>query len=92
MLKQGQYEPLPVELQVLSILAGTRGILDKLPVEQVQPYEKAMHRFFRDEKPEILAEIRDKKSISDDLAKSIVAGMEQVREVFAADAQGAKSA
>ena len=85
MLKQGQYEPLPVELQVLSILAGTRGILDKLPVDQVQPYEKAMHRYFRDEKPEILAEIRDKKSISDDLGKAIVAAMDQVREQFAAE-------
>ena len=57
-LKQGQYEPLPIELQVLSILAGTRGILDKLPVDQVQPFEKALHRFFRDEKPEILRDPR----------------------------------
>jgi F-type H+/Na+-transporting ATPase subunit alpha len=93
-LKQGQYEPLSVELQVLSILAGTRGVLDKLPVDQVQAYEKAMHRFFRDEKPEILAEIRDKKAISDDLGKSIAAAMEQVREQFAAERQAteAKSA
>jgi F-type H+-transporting ATPase subunit alpha len=90
MLKQGQYEPLPVELQVLSILAGTRGILDKLSVEQVQPYEKAMHRYFRDEKPEILTEIREKKSISDDLAKQVVAAMDQVRDMFVADTQGAK--
>ena len=77
---------------MLSILAGTRGILDKLPVDQVQGYEKAMHRFFRDEKPEVLAEIRDKKSISDELLKAIIAGMEQVREVFAADVQEAKTA
>ena len=39
-LKQGQYAPLPVELQVLSIFAGTSGFLDKLPVDQVQPFEK----------------------------------------------------
>ena len=92
MLKQGQFDPLPVELQVLSILAGTRGVLDKLPVDQVQAYEKAMHRFFRDEKPEILAEIRDKKAISDELGKSIAAAMEQVREQLAADLQGSKVA
>jgi F-type H+/Na+-transporting ATPase subunit alpha len=91
-LKQGQYEPLPVELQVLSILAGTRGVLDKLPVDQVQAYEKAMHRFFRDEKPEVLAEIREKKSISDELAQQIAAGMEQVREQLAADLEGSKVA
>jgi F-type H+/Na+-transporting ATPase subunit alpha len=91
-LKQGQYEPLSVELQVLSILAGTRGILDKLAVDQVQGFEKALHRYFRDEKAEILTEIREKKSISDDLGKAIVAAMEQVREQFLADQEVAKSA
>jgi len=90
-LKQGQYEPLSVELQVLSILAGTRGVLDKLAVNQVLAYEKAMHRHFRDEKPEILAEIRDKKSISDDLGKQIAAAMETVREQFLAEAQAAEA-
>ena len=91
-LKQDQYEPLPVELQILSILAGTRGVLDPLPVTQVRPFEKAMHRWFRDEKPEALAEIREKKEISDELQKAILAGMEQVREQFLAEEQEAKSA
>ena len=91
-LKQDQYEPLPVELQILSILAGTRGVLDPLPVTQVRPFEKAMHFWFRDEKPEALAEIREKKEISDELQKAILAGMEQVREQFLAEEQEAKSA
>ena len=52
---------------------------------QVRPFEKAMHRWFRDEKPEALAEIREKKEISDDLQKAILAGMEQVREQFLAE-------
>jgi F-type H+-transporting ATPase subunit alpha len=101
LLKQGQYEPLPVELQVLSILAGTGGagsgetkpaVVDKLALDEVQPYEKEMHRFFRDEKPEVLAEIRDKKAVSGELMLAILAAMEQVREQFAADRQGSKSA
>ncbi|HEV8631054.1 MAG TPA: F0F1 ATP synthase subunit alpha [Thermoanaerobaculia bacterium] len=91
-LKQDQYEPLPVELQVLSILAGTRGVLDKLAIEQVRPFEKAMHRSFRDDKPQVLAEIRDKKAISDDLAKEILKGMEQVRELFVAEQPAVKIA
>jgi F-type H+-transporting ATPase subunit alpha len=85
MLKQDQYEPLPVELQILSILAGTKGVLDKLAVEQVLPFERAMHRYFRDEKSGVLAEIRDKKDISDELGKEIQQGMEQVREMFLAE-------
>jgi len=91
-LKQDQYEPLPVELQILSILAGTRGVLDPLPVTQVRPFEKAMHRWFRDEKPEALAEIREKKEISDELQKAILAGMELVREQFLAEQQEVKTA
>jgi F-type H+-transporting ATPase subunit alpha len=86
-LKQDQYEPLPIELQILSILAGTRGVLDALPVTQVRAFEKAMHRFFGDEKPEVLAEIRDRKEISDELQKRVLDVMQQVREQFLADQQ-----
>ena len=46
-LKQGQYEPMPVELQVASIFAGTRGILDKLKVESVLPFEAFLHEYLR---------------------------------------------
>jgi F-type H+/Na+-transporting ATPase subunit alpha len=91
-LKQGLHEPLSVELQVLSILAGTRGVLDPLPVSAVLAFEKAMHRAFGDDHPETLAEIRDKKSISPELEKQILAAMQQVRDQFLADQQEAKTA
>jgi F-type H+-transporting ATPase subunit alpha len=42
-LKQGQYEPMPVELQVASVFAGTRGFLDTLRVESVRPFEHYLH-------------------------------------------------
>jgi F-type H+-transporting ATPase subunit alpha len=90
MLKQDQFEPLPVELQIISILAGTRGVLDTLAIDQVRPFERALHRYFRDDKPEVLAEIREKKSLSDELGKSIIAAMNQVREQFVADQQAVK--
>ena len=44
-LKQGQYLPLPVELQIVSIFAGTRGILDKLKVSAVRAFEAYLHSF-----------------------------------------------
>ena len=42
-LKQGQYEPMPVELQVASVFAGTRGFLDSLRIEAVRPFERYLH-------------------------------------------------
>ncbi|HUK11697.1 MAG TPA: F0F1 ATP synthase subunit alpha [Thermoanaerobaculaceae bacterium] len=42
-LKQGQYEPMPVELQVASVFAGTRGFLDTLRIEAVRPFERYLH-------------------------------------------------
>jgi F-type H+/Na+-transporting ATPase subunit alpha len=71
LLKQAQYRPYPVEEQVVSILAGTRGLLDSLPVPQVLGFEAALLEHFRDEHPEILEEIRTKKTLSDELAERI---------------------
>jgi len=44
-LKQGQYAPMPVELQVASVFAGTRGFLDGLRIEAVRPFESYLHEF-----------------------------------------------
>ena len=81
-LKQGQFQPLPVELQVLSILAGTLGVLDPIVVDQVRGYEAEMHRAFRNEHPEVLEEIRTKKEISAELQEKILSVMAEAREDF----------
>ncbi len=83
-LKQGQFAPLSVELQVLSILAGTQGILDPLEIEHVRPWEEEMHRAFQNEHPEVLTEIREKKEISNELRETILGAMRQVREDYVA--------
>ncbi|HSL84313.1 MAG TPA: F0F1 ATP synthase subunit alpha [Thermoanaerobaculia bacterium] len=83
-LKQGQFAPLTVELQVLSILAGTQGILDPLEIQHVRPWEEEMHRTFQNEHPEVLAEIREKKEISDELRETILETMRRVREDYVA--------
>src|ERR1043165_7865989 len=44
-LKQGQYQPLPLEKQILIIFAGTKGYLDDLPVEQCRKFEEELYRF-----------------------------------------------
>ena len=60
--KQGQYAPLPVEEQVVSIYAGTRGFLDTLPVARIGDFERQVLDTLRAE-GSILASIRDKREI-----------------------------
>src|SRR5262249_42082017 len=65
LLKQDQFKPMPVEEQVVSIFAGTRGYLDPVKVEDVTRFEAGMLSDLR-AKPEILGAIRDSKEISAD--------------------------
>jgi F-type H+-transporting ATPase subunit alpha len=68
LLKQPQYTPFEYRYQIVSIFAGTRGLLDKLPVADVLPFEAALHRHFEDEVPEVLEEIATTGALADDLA------------------------
>ncbi len=84
-LKQDQYAPLPIEEQVLSLRAGTQGAVDDLQVEHVLRYEVQMHKYFRDQKPEILEEIRTTEKVSDELAEKIAEGMREVLDSYLQD-------
>src|SRR5438094_4835411 len=59
LLKQPLNAPMPVELQVVSIFAGTNGYLDDLPIEDVRRFESELHDFFRTRHADLLATIRD---------------------------------
>ncbi len=65
LLKQPQFSPLPFEEQVVSIFAGTNGYIDALPVNAVVRYEAAMLAYLKSHAPEVLADIRDTKDLSD---------------------------
>ena len=65
-LKQGQYEPMPVEQQVMIIYAGTSGGLDEVPVNRVQEFEKAFLQHVADSHPEIPEGILATKVVSDE--------------------------
>src|ERR1700739_2687562 len=60
-LKQGQFQPLPVEEQVLVIFAGTTGLVDDLPVASVQAFEKGLIEFVRTRYSQLLVQIAQKK-------------------------------
>lgn len=70
-LKQVQYAPMPFELQIFIIYAGTNGYLDAVDIERVQEYQEAFLKFVETQHPEIGEEIRNKKAISDDLLESM---------------------
>jgi F-type H+-transporting ATPase subunit alpha len=83
LLKQPQYNPMPVEDQVASIFAGTQGFLDPVDVKDVVRYEAAMLSYLRSEKPEILAKIRDTKQLDDDTAAALKDALTQFGKQFA---------
>ncbi len=72
LLKQGLYNPMHVTDQVLSIYAGTRGYLDKVPVNQVHAWEKAFLEFFHENKREIWQRITDTKDLDAQLTGELL--------------------
>ena len=90
-LKQGQYSPLPVEKQVAIIFAGTQGLLDDVPVDAVAAFEEFFYGWLERRQPQILAEIRDKKEISDALRTQLATAVTEAKAEFVA-AKGIKAA
>ncbi len=66
LLKQGQYSPMPVEEQVVSIFAGTKGFLDGLKTSDVGRYEQALLSHVRSDHAGLLDIIRTEQKLSDD--------------------------
>ena len=83
LLKQPQYQPMPVEEQVVSIFAGTQGFIDNIDVGAVTRYEAAMLSFMRSEHPEILKTIRNTKALDDDTAKKLREALTEFGKTFA---------
>jgi F-type H+-transporting ATPase subunit alpha len=91
LLKQGQYQPLPVEKQVAIIFAGSQGLLDDLPVDSVRAFEEFFYGYLERRAPQILAEIRDKKEITDAARDQLTKATADAKTEFLA-AKGIKAA
>lgn len=83
-LKQPQYQPLPMEKEITIIYAGTRGFLDEWPVEVLQDYEKQLYEFIEGKYPEIFTELREKKEITPDLDEKMKSALKEFETVFQA--------
>lgn len=83
-LKQPQFEPRSLAQQVAILYAGTRGFLDKYPVEKLKEYEPQLLSFIASKYPEVNKDIEDKKEIGADLDKKLNAIMTEFDSVFVA--------
>ena len=91
LLKQGQYQPLAVERQIAIIFAGTQGLLDDMPVEQIRPFEEFLFGFLDRKHAPLLAEIANKKELTDELRSGLAAAINAAKAEFMA-ARGIKAA
>jgi F-type H+-transporting ATPase subunit alpha len=83
LLKQGQYQPMPVELQVCVIYAGVHGYLDRLPVAAVTRYERGLLGELEANGAEILTSIREERELSEATEGKLKSLLGKYSEAFA---------
>jgi F-type H+-transporting ATPase subunit alpha len=80
LLKQGQYEPIPIAQQVIVLFAGTNGFVDDVPVEKVQAFERDLLRFMSTSHAEIEQAINKEKAVSDQTDKALRTAIEEFKK------------
>jgi F-type H+-transporting ATPase subunit alpha len=81
-LKQGQYSPMPVEQQVMSIYALTNGFIDEVPVNQVREWEKNFHELMSRSFPQVGNNIRTGKVLSKEIEAELKQGIEAFNKTW----------
>ena len=89
LLKQPVYHPMPVEDEVVSIFAGVRGYLDKIPVKEVRNFEQKALTAIKANHPQYLEEIKEKKVISDELDAKLTQFFENFLNEFTGEEKAA---
>jgi F-type H+-transporting ATPase subunit alpha len=83
-LKQAQYQPMPVEQMVTIIYAGNNGYLDDIPVGDVQKFERAFHPFMAESYPDIMEKLARTKSMDGDTEAALIKAISAFKAQFAA--------
>jgi F-type H+-transporting ATPase subunit alpha len=84
LLKQSQYQPMPVEEQIVIIWAGTNGYVDEVPVTSVRRYESEFLSFVRTKHPAVLRAIGEKRELVDEIVAGLKKAAEEFKSVFSA--------
>ncbi|HIE27892.1 TPA: F0F1 ATP synthase subunit alpha [Candidatus Poribacteria bacterium] len=82
LLKQDQYEPMPIEKQVVAIFAGTNAFLDDIPLDQVKRFEAELLTFMEQQHTEILGQIRESGELSDELTEQLKNAINDFKQRF----------
>jgi F-type H+-transporting ATPase subunit alpha len=82
LLKQGQYQPLSVERQILIIYAGTNGFVDDLPLSALKKYEQDLYSFVESKHPDVFADILKKREIDGELREKLNRTLEEFKNTF----------
>jgi len=83
-LKQPQYQPVPVEKQVAIIYAVTNGYLDEIEVPHIRQWERDFMSYLDAQQPKVLEGIRTKKALDDDLTAKLKAAITSFQSLFVA--------
>jgi F-type H+-transporting ATPase subunit alpha len=83
-IKQPQYEPLAVEQQVAILYAATKGQLDDIPTPRVKEFEYGMYRFLETERPDILKNLAESGTLTDEIASALDDAVATYRQGFLA--------
>ena len=83
-VKQPQYQPVPVEKQVAILYAATKGALDDVPTPRVKEFEAQFNRFLETERPAILQTLAESKTLTDEIAMGLDDAIAAFRESFLA--------
>ena len=84
-LKQPQYQPVPVEKQVVIIYAVTNGHLDDVEVKHIRQWERDFLDYLEASHPDVLKDIRTKKTLDDGLTKRLIAAIDAFKKLFVAE-------
>ena len=82
MLKQPQYNPMPVEYQIIIIYAATRKHLLDIPVEEILRFEKGLFEFIQTKYPEIPESIKEEKVITEETEEKLVKAIGEFKAEF----------
>jgi len=82
MLKQAQYEPQTVEQQVVTIFAATNGFVDGCEVGSLARFETELFSYMKDKHGALLAEVREKKQITDEIKAKLSAALDEFKGTF----------
>jgi F-type H+-transporting ATPase subunit alpha len=81
-LKQGQYDPMPVEKQIMILFAAVNNFLMDIPVPQIREFEKSFLEYMDTHRSEVGKSILEKKELTDDIKAALTAAIKDFKKTF----------